>query len=303
MKANQVCFPVSMMCRLLEVSQSGFYAWTDRPMCTHARKDAELTAMIRAIHERSHATYGAPRVHAELREAYRIRVGCKRVARLMRAAGLRGVSKRRFIRTTLSDPHAGWANDLVERNFKASSPNVLWVADVTYVSTWEGFLYLAIVLDAFSRRIVGWSMQGHLRAELVLAALEMAHAQRAPGEVIHHSDHGCQYTSVAFGKRCQELHVRPSMGSVGDAYDNAMAESFFASLECEVLDRSHFRTRHEARTAIFRWIEGWYNTHRRHSALGYRSPRNFERQYFKEISSNEELLPRCARQTALRANR
>jgi putative transposase len=220
-------------------------------------------------------------VHAELREQYAVRVGRKRVARLMRAAGLKGVQKRRFVRTTVSDPREHWAPDLVDRHFSVDRPDVLWVADVTYVATWTGFLYLAIVLDAFSRHVVGWAMEDHLRVELVLKALERAYAQRAPRDVVHHSDHGTQYTSIAFGKRCKELGVRPSMGSVGDAYDNAMAESFFASLECEVLDRNHFKTREQARSAIFSWIEGWYNRHRRHSSLEYLSPIEFERRFFE----------------------
>jgi len=294
---------VAMMCRLLEVSASGFYAWADRAMSVRARRDVELTALIQAIHERSHQTYGAPRVHAELQQAYGVHIARKRVARLMRAAGLKGISKRRFVRTTVSDPQARWAPDLVERDFTVTEPDRLWVADATFISTWEGFLFLAIVLDVFSRRIVGWAMSAQLRTELMLEALEMAYAQRAPREVIHHSDHGCQYTSIAFGKRCEELGVRPSMGSVGDAYDNAVAESFFATLECEVQDRNHFKTREAARPAIFSWIEGWYNTHRRHSSIGYRSPRDFERQFFGEDpSANPALLPRCARQTALRVN-
>ena len=224
----------------------------------------------------------------------------KRVARLMKAAGLKGVCKRRFVRTTVSDVRERWAPDLVDRHFTVSQPDRLWVADATFVSTWEGFLYLAIVLDTFSRRIVGWAMSTQLRTPLMLAALEMAYAQRAPRAVIHHSDHGCQYTSIAFGKRCEELGVRPSMGSVGDAYDNAMAESFFATLECEVQDRHHFRTRDAARREIFRWIEGWYNPHRRHSSIGYRSPRNFERQFFGEDPiSYPTILPRFAPPTAL----
>jgi transposase InsO family protein len=268
-----------MMCRLLEVSSSGFYAWDERPLSARARRDIELTAMIHAIHERSHTTYGAPRVHAELRLAYGVHVGRKRVARLMRTASLRGVSKRRFVRTTVSDPHERWAPDLVERQFTASAPDMLWVADATYIPTWEGWLYLAVVLDVFSRTVVGWALSSQLRTTLMLEALEHAYRQRLPKQVIHHSDHGCQYTSVAFGKRCEALGVRPSMGSVGDAYDNAMAESFFATLECEILDRHHFRTREQARTVIFSWIEGWYNTHRRHSSLGYLSPCEFEQHY------------------------
>jgi transposase InsO family protein len=302
-KANQARYPVAMMCRLLEVSASGFYAWADRPMSVRARRDVELTALIQAIHEYSHGTYGAPRVHAELAQAYGVHIARKRVARLMKTAGLKGISKRRFVRTTVSEVRERWAPDLVDRDFTVTAPDRLWVADATFISTWEGFLYLAIVLDVFSRRVVGWAMSAQLRTELMLAALEMAYGQRAPHDVIHHSDHGCQYTSIAFGKRCEELGVRPSMGSVGDAYDNAVAESFFATLECEVQDRHHFKTREAARTAIFSWIEGWYNMHRRHSSIGYRSPRNFERQFFGENPPpNRALRSRFVRQTALRTN-
>lgn len=301
MKANQARYPVAMMCRLLGVSTSGFYGWSDRRLSTHAREDIELTALIQGIHEYSHGTYGAPRVHAELQQGYGVHIARKRVARLMKAAGLKGISKRRFVRTTVSDARERWAPDLVDRDFTVREPDRLWVADATFISTWEGFLYLAIVLDVFSRRIVGWAMSAQLRTELMLAALEMAYRQRTPRDVIHHSDHGCQYTSIAFGNRCEELGVRPSMGSVGDAYDNAVAESFFATLECEVQDRSHFKTRDEACTTIFSWIEGWYNTHRRHSSIGYRSPWNFEREFFGENPlPNPALLPRGARQTALR---
>jgi putative transposase len=239
---------------------------------------------MNAIHERSHGTYGAPRVHAEL-ETEGIQVGRKRVARLMRTAGLVGVSRRKWITTTVRDRNARPAPDLVERNFVAPGPNRLWVADITYIPTWAGFLYLAVVLDAFSRRIVGWAMETHLRTELVLEALNMALAQRRPAGVIHHSDQGTQYTSIAFGMRCRESDVRPSMGSVGDCFDNAMCESFFATLECELLDRRHFRTQVEARMAVFEFIEGWYNPHRRHSALDYLSPINYERSHYSEEST------------------
>jgi putative transposase len=266
------------MCRVLEVSTSGYYARRQRPPSPRARADAELSARMRAIHEHSRGTYGAPRIHAEL-EAAGIQVGRKRVARLMRAAGLVGVSRRKWLTTTVRDRDARPAPDLIERNFVAPGPNRLWVADITYIPTWAGFLYLAVVLDAFSRRIVGWAMETHLRTELVLEALNMALAQRRPAAVIHHSDQGTQYTSIAFGMRCQEAGVRPSMGSVGDCFDNAMCESFFATLECELLDRGHFRTQIEARMAVFDFIEGWYNPHRRHSALDYRSPIDYERAY------------------------
>jgi putative transposase len=269
-------------------------------MSEHERSDIQLTATIHAIHHRSHETYGAPRVHVELADEHDIHIARKRVARLMRTAGLRGVQKRRFICTTVSDPRDRWAPDLVDRNFEARRPDNLWVADVTYVATWAGFLYLAIVLDAFSRRVVGWAMADHLRTELVLSALEMAYAQRHPRKVIHHSDHGTQYTSIAFGKRCRELGVRPSMGSVGDCFDNATAESFFATLECEVLDRQRFRTREEARRALFSWIEGWYNTHRRHSSLDYLSPETFEHRRVRRSQRIRRASARCRGQTALR---
>jgi putative transposase len=267
------------MCRLLKVSESGFYDWRDRPMSAHERRDVELAALVHAVYERSHRTYGARRVHVEFREVYGVRVGRKRVARLMRTAGLKGVQKKRFWCTTRSGATERWAPDLVERQFVADRPNALWVADVTYVPTAEGFLYLAIVLDVFSRLIVGWAMAARLSSHLVQAALDMAYAQRTPQEVIHHSDHGSEYTAIAFGTRCTQLGVRPSMGSVGDCFDNAMAESVFATLECEVLDRNRFQTRDEARSAIFSWIEGWYNTHRRHSSLGYLSPQEYERRF------------------------
>ena len=277
MKANQATHPVGVMCRLLKVSRSGFYAWLERPKCARALKDLALTAKIEMIHRRSRDTYGARNIHAELADDHGIRIGCKRVARLMRAAHLRGATLRRFVVTTQPDPAGTRAIDLVDRKFYADGPDQLWVADITYIPTWAGFLYLAMVLDVYSRRIVGWAMETHLRTELIVAALDMALTQRRPLNVIHHSDRGCQYTSYAFGKRCREAGVMPSMGSVGDAYDNAMAESFFATLERELLNRRRFRSQAEARMAVFEWIEGWYNPHRRHSSLGYRSPVNFER--------------------------
>lgn len=206
----------------------------------------------------------------------------------MREAGLAGVSRRRRRGTTKRDPEVQAAPDLVEREFTAEAPDQLWVADITYVPTGEGTLFLAPVCvprtgraveDAFSRRVVGWAMETHLRTELVLEALNMAIGQRRPTGVIHHSDHGSQYTAVEFGKRCREAGVRPSMGSVGDCYDNALCESLFATLECELFDRRTFETRDEARREVFEYIEGWYNPHRRHSALGYESPVSYERKF------------------------
>jgi putative transposase len=270
------------MCRLLSVSPSGYYGWCDRTLSPRARADIELSALIQQLYERSHRTYGYRRIQVELREVYGKRVGGKRIKRLMRRAGLKGVHKRRFVCTTRSGPEKPEIPDLVERCFEADRPNALWLADVTYVPTEEGFLYLAAVLDVFSRLIVGWAMHARVGSALVLAALEMAYAQRSPHEVIHHSDHGSEFTAVVFGSRLKKLGIQMSMGSKGDCYDNAMMESFWASLECEVLDRNHFQTRGEARAAIFSWIEGWYNTHRRHSGIDYLSPREFERRHAHE---------------------
>jgi len=276
--ANQAIYGVATMCRVLAVSASGYYAWLKRPPSARARADAELTVRIRAIHQYSRGTYGAPRIHQELLAA-NIHAACKRVARLMKAASLKGASRRRWMVTTVRNQNARPAPDLVERNFTAAAPDCLWVADITYIPTWAGFLYLAVVLDVFSRRIAGWAMATHLRTELVLEALNMAIGQRRPAAVIHHSDQGSQYSALAFGRRCEEAGVRPSMGSVGDCFDNAMCESFFATLECELLNRRHFKTQIEARMAIFEFIEGWYNPHRRHSAINYLSPIDFERTY------------------------
>jgi putative transposase len=246
--------------------------------------DAVLTERIRAFHLASGENYGSPNIHAELRDEG-TRVGRKRVARLMQVAGLRGVSRRRgFVVTTRRDLKQRPAPDLVNRKFVADAANQLWVADMTYVPTWAGFIYLAMVLDVWSRRIVGWAIGEQMTADLVLAALNMAITQRKPKDVIHHSDQGSQYTSVAFGQRCTKLGVRPSMGSVGDAYDNAMAESFFASLECELLAKRRFETKAEAKLALFTYIEGWYNPRRRHSGLGRVSPINFERSQAKSKS-------------------
>jgi putative transposase len=264
------------MCRVLGVSSSGYYAWCRRSISARARCDAEILEKIRAVHAFSRGTYGVPRIHAEL-VAQGMHVSRKRLARLMRSAGLQGVSRRKFQTTTIRDRHGRPAPDLVDREFSASGPDQIWVADITYIHTWAGFLYLAVVLDVWSRRVIGWAMDTHLRTELVVGALQMAVRRRRPDAVIHHSDQGCQYTSIEFGKRCREAGVRPSMGSVGDCYDNAMCESFFATLECELLDRRRFRTLAEARMAVFDFIEGWYNPSRRHSSLGYHSPVNFER--------------------------
>jgi len=276
-------FPIATMCRVLGVSPSGYYAWRQRTLSARAQSDASLMPLIREAHSRSRESYGVPRMTVELNEAGH-RVNHKRVERLMRAAGLAGISRRKGTRTTRPDHGAQASPDLVQRDFTAQGPDQLWVADITYVPTWGGFLYLAVVLDVWSRRIVGWAMATHLRTELVLEALDMALWQRRPEEVLHHSDHGSQYTSFAFGARCREAGVRPSMGSVGDCYDNAMCESFFATLECELIDRTCFPTHTIARREIFDYIEGWYNPHRRHSAINYQSPMNYERAAQMELA-------------------
>lgn len=279
MKAHQADYPIATMCDVLGVSTSGYYAWLKREPSDRTKDDARLIELIRTIHTESRGSYGAPRIHAELREEHDEHVGKKRVARLMRQEGLRGVCRRTWVTTTVRAKRARPAPDLVKRDFTAERPDQLWVADITYVPTASGFMFLAVVLDVFSRRIVGWAMASHMETSLVLDALQMAVRQRQPKRVIHHSDQGSQYTSIAFGNRCKEEGVRPSMGTVGDCYDNAMCESFFATLECELLDRQHFDTHAKAKGAIFDFIEGWYNPRRRHSALDYDSPMTYERKH------------------------
>lgn len=294
--ANQAELPVRTMCRALGVSASGFYAWRDRKPSPRAIANAVMTERIRQINKDSYESYGMPRVREELQEQGEV-ISRKRIARLMRVAGIRGISRRRaFTVTTRRDPKQRPAPALVQRRFHADGPDQLWVADMTYVPTWVGFVYLAVVLDVWSRRVVGWAIADNMTTDLVLSALNMALAQRKPDQVIHHSDQGSQYTSLAFGNRCRQMGVTPSMGTVGDAYDNAMAESFFATLECELIARKTFETRSQARMALFTWIEGWYNPRRRHSGLGYKSPMNFERIKLTQepvnqtIASEPELL-------------
>ncbi len=278
MKARQAAHRIATMCRVLGVSASGYYAWTTRRPSRRATEDARLLEQIRQSHHASRGTYGAPRIHRDL-QAAGVRVSRKRVARLLKQTGVQGVSRRKWPRTTVRAAHARPAPDLVQRQFAARGPDQLWVADITYIPTWSGMLYLAVVLDVWSRRVIGWAMETHLRTALVLAALNMAIDQRRPDRVIHHSDQGAQYTAVGFGLRCRDAGIRPSMGSVGDCYDNALCESFFATLECELLERVTLRTPGDARIAVFDFIEGWYNPRRRHSALNYESPLGFERQH------------------------
>jgi putative transposase len=275
--AEKATYPIALLCRVLGVSRAGYYGWRRRPPSSRAAADAALSATIRAIHGASRGTYGAPRVRAELADAHGVRCSRRRVARLMRGAGLAGCHHRRAVRTTRRDAAAAPAPDLVGRCFAAAAPDRLWTADITYLPTLAGFLYLAVVLDVFSRRVVGWAMAADLGARLVVDALEMALWTRRPAAgLVHHSDRGSQYSSLAFGRRCRAAGVVPSMGAVGDAYDNALTESFFATLECELIDRSRWRTHAEARTAVFGFVEAFYNRTRRHSALGYLSPAQFE---------------------------
>jgi putative transposase len=276
-EVEKASYPVSMLCRLLGVSASGYHAWRRRPESPRRRSDNALCAWIAHIHRASRGTYGAPRIHAELR-ADGTRVGKKRVARLMRELGLEGAYRRRYRRITEADEHAAAAPDLVRRNFRATQPDQLWVADITYVRTWQGWLYLAVVVDTYSRRVVGWSMRDDLNAELVVDALQMAVWRRQPAAgLVHHSDRGSQYTNWAIGRTLRDSGILQSMGSRGDAYDNAQAESFMSTLKTELIDRRSWPTRDDARRAIFDYIEGWYNPRRRHSALGYQSPAEYEK--------------------------
>jgi putative transposase len=283
--AEKASFPVAVLCKVLSVSRSGYYDWRDRPPSRRSRQDAALTVKIYEIHQRSRETYGSPRVHAELR-SIGVRCGRKRVARLMRKEGLRGCIRGRRKRTTRRDRRAVPAEDLVRRDFAAAGPDRLWTADITYVSTDEGFLYLAFILDAYSRRLVGWAMESHLRTELVVDALQMALWRRKPAPgLIHHSDQGVQYTSLSFAKRLQQVGIVPSMGRAGSALDNAISESFVATLKSELVSRTRFPSRQAVKTAIFEYLEAFYNTWRLHSSLGYRSPTDFEEDRMREASA------------------
>jgi putative transposase len=277
------------MCSALQVSKSGYYDWHERAPSARSVANAKLIDQIKTAHAIRDATYGMPRIRAELADLGFV-ASRKRIAALMRANGIAGVSRRRgYCVTTVRNPKDRPAPDLVKPQFIATDINQLWVADMTYIPTWQGFLYLAVVTDVFSRKVVGWAFGARQTADLVLTALNMALYTRKPESVIHHSDEGSQYTSVIFGKRCAEMGMRPSMGTVGDAYDNSMAESFFAALECELIDRRVWKTHTEARHAIFTWIETWYNPHRRHSGSGQMSPMNFERKHALQ-QQNKDIL-------------
>lgn len=269
---------VVLLCRVLGVAKSAFYAWQSRQPCARAQADQSLTAEIKDIYDDSRCTYGAPRVHAELRRRGK-RVARKRVARLMRKAGLVGRCPRRFRRTTIADPTTQ-VPDLVQRDFRPTAPNQLWCSDITYIRTWEGWLYLAVVLDAYSRKVVGWAIADHLRTELATAALQMAlTSRRPPPGLIHHSDRGSQYTSATYAEILAEKSLRQSIGRPGTCWDNAVPESFFATLKKELIYLHVWPTQRSARAAIFSFIEGWYNRARLHSTLQYSSPATYEEDY------------------------
>lgn len=283
-EAEKTGFPIHLMCRMLGVSRSGYYDWKGRPPSKSNRGNAALTETIREIHERSRQTYGSPRVHAELR-ALGTRCSRKRVERLMRKSGLQGCMRGRRRGTTRRGKRAVGAQDLVKRNFASTEVDRVWVADITYIATREGFLYLAFILDVYSRRIVGWAMENHLRTELVVDALRMAVWRRKPAPgLVHHSDQGVQYTALSFSERLKEVGITPSMGRTGSALDNAMAESFVSTLKAELVSNLEFPSRQAAKTAIFEYLETFYNTRRLHSALGYRSPADFEEDRIGEAS-------------------
>jgi putative transposase len=263
------------MCRVIGVNRTSFHDWERRPPSDRALQDAWLTEKIKQIHAASRGVYGSPRIHAELRLEHGIRVGRKRVARLMKAAGIAGIRPRKRWRTTVRVPGVEPATDLVELDFRRAGPNLLWVADITYLRSGEGWLYLAAVQDSYSRAIVGWSMATHMRATLVVDALEMALGRPGPG-LIHHSDQGSQYVSLAFGRTARQAGIAISIGSRGDAYDNAVAETFFATLKNELVNRRSWPSRHELQSAVFEYIEAFYNRRRRHSTLNMLSPANYE---------------------------
>jgi len=276
-------FRVRSMCRVLNVSASGYYTWCRRGMSRRAQANAALVGRIREIHQASRRTYGSPRVHAALR-LDGVKCGRKRVAHLMRCEGLVGRSPRRkYPRTTQATPDNPVAPNLLAQDFTAERPDQKWVADITYIDTAEGWLYLAPVLDLFSRKVVGWSMDSHLYSSLVEDALLMAAARRCPAPgLLHHSDRGVQYTSAAYRQLLADLHCQVSMSRTGNCYDNAVMESFFSTLKSECLI-GQFQTRAQARTAIFEFIEVWYNRHRLHSSLGYLSPEDFEHSRISDI--------------------
>ena len=272
---------ISRLCKVLGVTRQGYYAWRRRGPSLRQLADDELAKLIVTIYDGSHQTYGAVRINDELRDEHELHVGRKRVATLMRRLEIQGVSRRRKkARTTIADEKAPPAPDLVERKFVAERPNQLWLADLTYVPTLQGWLFLGVVMDMYSRKIVGWAMRDNLEADLVVDALAMAVTRRRPpAGLVHHSDRGSQYTSLTFGRTLRESKLVASMGSRGDAYDNAACESVISTLKVEWIKRHRYESRDQARLSIFTYIETFYNPRRRHSSLGGISPDEFERRF------------------------
>ena len=277
--AEKANYPVAILCRVLQVSRSGFYDWCRRLPCLREVEDRRLKTEVLAIHKSSRKTYGSPRVHAEL-QAREVAVSRKRVARLMREAGLTGLPPRPFQHTTDSDHDQPVAENVLDRQFEVTGPNQAWVADITYVRTWEGWLYLAVVIDLFSRRVVGWSLADHLRTDLVLGALHMALGLRQPGlDLLHHSDRGSQYASKDYQDLLTERNICCSMSRRGNCWDNAVAESFFGTLKTELIYRRPWPSRRKAEAAIAEYLGVFYDRHRRHSYLDFLSPADYEESF------------------------
>jgi len=278
---EKACYPVALMCRVLQVSRSGYYAWCQRPAAARTLKDQNLALEVATIHAMSRRRYGSPRIHAELRGRGQ-RTARKRVARLMRAAGLRAREPRRFRRTTDSGHGMAIKGNLLARQFAVLAPNTSWVTDITYLWTLEGWLYLAVILDLFSRRVIGWSLSERLERKVALEALEMAIKDRRPTSgLLHHSDRGSQYASHEYQELLEQHGIRCSMSRKANCWDNAVAESFFATLKLELVYHTRWGTKADARSAIFEYIEVFYNRQRRHSALGYLCPDEFERKHYQ----------------------
>jgi len=279
---------ITIMCRVLGVSRSGYHAWAVRPPSARALEDRRLTARIRVLHQKRRKVYGSPRIWSDLVLDDGERIGRKRVERLMRQAGLSGLIVKKYKNTTVCVPGVRVAEDLLDRDFAAGAPNRCWVADITYLRTWEGWLYLVAVQDLYSRRIVGWAMADHMRTELVTDALQMALAHRRPAPgLVWHSDQGSQFVSLAFGQQARAAGIAQSMGSKGDCFDNAVAESFFATIKKELVHRRSWPTKAELRTEIFDYIEIFYNRERRHSTLGQLSPAQFEKIHLTRLQEGQ----------------
>jgi len=277
--AEKALYSIVALCRVMQVTTSGYYAWVRRPPCARAKADILLRSKVRAFHEASRGTYGSPRIHADL-TADDFKVGRKKVARLMQQEGLQGVAKKGFRKTTDSNHDLAIAPNTLDRGFTVAAPNTAWVTDITYVHTWEGWLYLAVIIDLFSRRVVGWSAADHMRTELVTSALQMALGRRCPGDdLLHHSDRGSVYASADYRKQLHDRGILCSMSRKANFWDNAVAESFFATIKKELIHRRPWSARDAARDGIANYIEMFYNPYRRHSVIGYFSPAEFARRH------------------------